>query len=365
MPSSKLFQPITIGEGLHLKHRVVLAPMTRFRATREQVIIDLAAEYYAQRASTPGTLLISEVILIAARAGGMDNIPAIETSEQMAAWKKVTDAVHGKGSYIIAQLWAIGRTAHPDVLERDGFPLVGSSDIALYGHAKPRPLTKKEIKDYVELWAKAAQNAIEAGFDGVELHGSSGSLIDQFLQDVSNNRTDEYGGSVENRARFVLEIIEAVVKAIGAKKVGLRLSPWSLYRDMRMKDPIPQFSFLVSKIAELYPDFGFLHLIEPTTSGFHDRVPEPGESNDFLRDIWRPRPFIATGGFTRDSAIEHADKTGDLVGFGKLFISNPDLPRRLKANYPLTAYDRDTFYKVLSPDGYTDYPFADDLDVDM
>ncbi|KAI0076972.1 NADH:flavin oxidoreductase/NADH oxidase [Panus rudis PR-1116 ss-1] len=358
MSSSKLFQPAKVGDA-QLEHRVVMAPLTRFRADINHVVSDLVSEYYGQRSRIPGTLIISEATFISAKAGGYDNIPALETPEQIAGWKKVTQVIHKNNSFIFAQLWALGRAAVPAVLARDGFPYISASDIPLSGKESdpPRPLSVEEIQEYVQTYAKAASNAIEAGFDGVEIHGANGYLIDQFLQDVSNTRTDQYGGSIENRARFALEVIDAIVKAIGAKRVGIRLSPWGTFQDMRMKDPIPTFSYLVNKIKELYPEFAFIHVVEPRVNGVYDETPGEGESNDFLRKLWSPRPFIAAGGLKRDSAIEFADNNGDLVAFGRFFIANPDLPYRLKYDLPLNPYDRSTFHKVLSPDGYLDYPF--------
>ncbi|KAI0076949.1 FMN-linked oxidoreductase [Panus rudis PR-1116 ss-1] len=355
MSSSKPFQPVQVGY-IQLEHRVVMAPLTRFRSHMNHVVSDLVPEYYGQRSKVPGILLISEATFISARAGGFDNVPALETAEQLAGWKKVTQAVHQNKSFIFAQLWALGREADPSVLARDGFPHIAPSDIPIKDHANPRPMTIEEIKGYIQLYAKAASNAVEAGFDGVEIHGANGYLVDQFLQDVSNNRTDEYGGSIENRTRFALEVIDAIVDAIGAKKVAIRLSPWGTYQDMRMKDPMPTFSYLVNKIKEVHPDLAYIHVVEPRVDGTFDK--DPGEdSNNFLREIWSPRPYIAAGGLKRDTGIEFADTNGDLVAFGRFFLANPDLPYRLKHDLPLNPYDRNTFYKVLSPDGYTDYPF--------
>lgn len=267
--ASKLFSPIKVGD-ITLKHRVVLAPLTRYRNTLEHVPTDLSVEYYSQRASTPGTLLITEATAVAARAGGYKNIPHLETAEQVEGWKKVcillvaepvddvltysqvTDAVHAKGSYIFAQLWSLGRAADPEIIKEYGYDYVSASDFPLEDRPAPRPLRTEgefgstniciyqsidnqnastEVKEFVKLYAKAAANAIEAGFDGVEIHAANGYLVDQFIQDVSNNRIDEYGGSIENRARFALEIIDAIVKRLGtAKKVGIRFSPWSTFQ---------------------------------------------------------------------------------------------------------------------------------------
>ncbi|KAI0076952.1 NADH:flavin oxidoreductase/NADH oxidase [Panus rudis PR-1116 ss-1] len=347
MSFSKLFQPMQVGD-VQLEHRVVMAPLTRFRAHDNHAPSDLAVQYYEQRSRVPGTLIIAEGTFMDARTGGLDNVPALETPEQVAGWRKITEVVHKNKSFIFAQLWALGRSADPSVLARDGFPYVAASDIPLTGREAPRPLAIIEIKEFVQAHAKTASKAIEAGFDGVEVYGANGGLVDQFLQDVSNNRKDEYGGSIENRARFALEVIDAMVKEIGVKKVAIRLSPWGRHLDMRMKDPIPTFSYLIKKIVDLYPDLAYIHVVEPRVEGIEDKIPDEGESSDFLRKIWSPRPYIAAGGLKRDSAIEFADTKGDLVAFGRFFIANPDLPYRLKHDLPLNAYDRSTFYKVSS-----------------
>ncbi|CAL1711105.1 unnamed protein product [Somion occarium] len=362
MSTSKLFQPITIGD-IVLRHRVVLAPLTRLRTTSQHVLTDLAVEYYKQRSSTPGTLVISEGTIIATKAGGFPHIPVFETEEQLAAWKKVVDVVHANGSSIVAQIAALGRAADPKILEAEGgFELIGPSDIPVEGGPKPRPLTIPEIKEYVDLFATTATNAVKGvGFDGIELHICNGLLMDQFLQDVSNNRTDDYGGSIENRSRFPLEVINAIVKAVGPTKVGVRLSPWNDVNGMGMKDPVPTFTYFVSRLAQLHPTLAYLHVVEPRAAGADDRVPKEGESNDFIRAIWSPRPFISAGGFTRDLAIEAADTKGELIAFGRHFIANPDLPRRLIANVLLNSYDRSTFYAIGEAEGYTDYPFSDKL----
>ena len=235
--SSKLFEPLALG-NLSLSHRVVLAPLTRLRANKAHVHGDLAVEYYSQRArSIPGTLLITEATYIAAKGGGSDHVPGVWNDEQVKAWKRVADAVHEDGSYIFMQIWALGRAATPKVLaaEDPSFPYVSSSDVPLSSRPStdpaPRPLTIPEIQEYVKLFGEAAHNAVHgAGFDGVEIHGAHGYLVDQFLQDVSNKREDEYGGSVENRSRFALEVVDEIVRRVGAEKVGIRISPWSRFQ---------------------------------------------------------------------------------------------------------------------------------------
>ncbi|TFK37222.1 NADH:flavin oxidoreductase/NADH oxidase [Crucibulum laeve] len=374
-PTPKLFQPIKIG-NITLQHRVVLAPLTRFRAAKKSHIhtVSLAKTYYSQRASTPGTLLITEATFIAARAGGYDNVPGIWSDEQIEAWKEVVDGVHAAGSYIYLQLWAHGRAAQEPILTEDGLSYVAPSPIPLSTTPKtiPRELTHDELQEYVQLYAQAAKNAVyRAGFDGVEINSVNGFLLDQFLQDVSNKRTDSYGGSVENRSRFGLQVVDAVVEAVGAEKVGFRLSPWSEFQDMKMDDPIPQFSHFVSSIKESHPNFSYIHVVEPRIDGVEGHRQSDGyfndtgkESNDFIRKIWLPRPLITAGGYTRTNALKRAEESqGELIAFGRDFIANPDLPLRMKHNIPLNPYDRNTFYtpaeQERSEKGYIDYPFAD------
>uniref|UniRef100_A0A0W0F3U6 NADH:flavin oxidoreductase/NADH oxidase N-terminal domain-containing protein n=1 Tax=Moniliophthora roreri TaxID=221103 RepID=A0A0W0F3U6_MONRR len=373
---SKLFQPIKVGD-MQLKHRAVLAPLTRFRADDKHVPLPIVKEYYTQRASQPGTLLITEATFIHPKAGGYANVPGIWSDAQIEAWKEVTDSVHSKGSFIYLQLWAIGRAANPDQLrsEDPSYPSVSASDIPIEGkgHETPRSLTKEEIEEYKGFYAQAAKNAVErAGFDGVEIHGANGYLIDQFIQDVSNNRADEYGGSIENRSRFALEVLDAVVKAVGPRKTGIRLSPWSRWQSMGMQDPKPQFAHLITEIKKAHPTLGHIHAVEPRIDGIDTsshEIPKGGD-NDFIREIWTLSPggndtgdgrrLISAGNHEKTGA-HFADKNGDLVAYGRRFISNPDLPYKLLHDLPLTSYDRSTFYVPGSsdPKGYTDYPFAE------
>ncbi|KAF8747497.1 oxidoreductase, partial [Rhizoctonia solani] len=364
-----------------------MAPLTRFRADEHHVHHDIAAEYYAQRAETAGTLIISEATFIASEAGGFDNVPGIWNNRQIAAWKKVkflwfvhgyhliaihqvADAVHSKGSYIFMQLWALGRSAQLEVLEREGHPYVSSSASILeregYPKVPPQQLTRSEIKKYVEHYAQAARNAVfGAGFDGVEIHGANGYLIDQFTQDTCNKRNDEYGGSIENRSRFALEVVAAVSEAVGAKRTGIRFSPWGKFQGMRMKNPIPTFAYLVSEIAQRHPELAYLHFVEPVVSGpndakdqVHDVGSATPNTNEFARVIWQPRPFLSAGGFTAQSAFVEAETRDTGVVMGRYFIANPDLPERLRHGVALTPYNRKTFYTrgPGASEGYVDYP---------
>lgn len=252
----------------------------------------------------------------------------------------------------------------PDFLSSKGLEYVAPSAVPLsYRPTPPRALTTEEVKKYVQLFAKAASNAVHlAGFDGVEIQGANGFFVDQFIQDMSNHRTDEYGGSIENRARFALEVLEAVAKEVGADRTAIRLSPWNTFQDMRMADHKPTFAHLVLQIKERLPDLAYLHVTEPRVANEQrevEDVPEE-EENDFLRKIWAPRPFVSAGGYTRDLAIKAAER-GDVIAIGRHFLANPDLPVRLKEDLPLNRYDRSTFYVPgdASGKGYLDYPFVD------
>ncbi|KAJ7157620.1 NADH:flavin oxidoreductase/NADH oxidase [Mycena crocata] len=365
-----LFQPIQVGD-IQLRHRVALAPSTRFRSNGD-VPSPIMAEYYAQRGSTPGTLLIAEATSIAKKACGFRNVPGIWSSEQITAWKRVTDAVHAKGSFIYLQIWALGRCAYVEYMA-PGDPFVSSSPQRLETSFHrggpdrpddvPREMTVPEIKEYSELFAIAASNAVhKAGFDGVELHGANGYLFDQFLSDSINQRTDQYGGSIENRARFTLEVIDAVVAAVGPKKTAIRLRPWDNVQGAAMADPRPTYTYLVTEIRNRHPELSYLHLIESYGKPASD-VARAGErpSHDFIREIWGNRRIISAGGFSdsRESGIRAAEETGDIIAYSRAFIANPDLPCRLAQDVPLLKGDGSRYYTYGSSDpaGYTDYPF--------
>lgn len=362
--SSKLFTPLQVGNN-SLKHRLIMAPLTRFRADDSHVQLDFVEEYYEQRASVPGTLLITEATFISKRAGGYPNIPGLYNAEQIAAWKKITDAVHKKGSFIWCQLWALGRAANPECLKNEsGDRYVSSSAVPMEaGGAVPEAMTEEEIHGFIGDYAQAAKNAIEAGFDGVEVHGANGYLIDQFTQDTCNKRTDAWGGSIEKRARFGLEVSKAVVAAVGAERTAIRLSPFSPFQGMKMQDPEPQFSYLTEELKKL--KLAYLHVVESRISG--NAEIEATEKIDFLVDIWgKTSPVFIAGGFTPLSAREAVDeKYKDLdvaIVFGRYFISNPDLVFKIEKGIELTKYDRDTFYKAKSKDGYLDYPFSKEFE---
>ncbi|SAM05032.1 hypothetical protein [Absidia glauca] len=361
MSTPTLLTPIKIGEHT-LEHRVVLAPLTRLRNTEEGVIQGHVVEYYTQRA-TKGGFLLTEATLISPSAGGYKYAPGIYTDEQIEGWRKVTNAVHAKGAIIYNQLWHIGRATHSSCLPNNELP-VAASAIAIKGKnlfgddfEVPHALTVDEIKALVQDFVAAAKNALKAGFDGIEVHCGNGYLVDTFINTSSNTRTDKYGGSIENRARFPLELLDALVEAIGANKVALRFSPWSGFQDMEDDTPVETWSYLTQQIQTNHSDLAYLHFVESREGGHSDEELLEHESLDPFRNIWQG-PFITSGGFTDPKkAIERCEiSPNNLISFGRLFIANPDLVDRIRNDWPLNKYHRPTFY-TQGLDGYIDYPF--------
>jgi NADPH2 dehydrogenase len=359
---TSLFKPLKLGTS-QLQHRIIMAPLTRLRADDAHVPLPMASEYYTQR-TTPGGLIISEALLISPSHGGFGHAPGIYSRQQIARWREITDAVHAKGGIMYAQLVSIGRVADTRVLEKEGgeasFPLLSSSATPLDDNeaAVPQAMTRDQITTAMSLFAQAAKNAIEAGFDGVELHGANGYLIDQFTQDTCNVRTDEYGGSIQRRSRFGFEVAAACCKAIGAQKVGFRISPFSSYQGMKMKDPLAQFSHLVTELKKL--DLAYLHIIESRVINNVDC--EKLEGIEPLLEIWGSvSPVLVAGGFTPENARAAVDDEYKhyqvAVVFGRYFISNPDLVARIREGVELSKYDRSTFYAPMQREGYVDYPF--------
>ena len=359
-----LFSPLRVGPYT-LSHRVVMAPLTRMRAGPGDVPRPLNVEYYRQRA-TPGGLIISEASPISENAKGMPATPGIYSQAQVEGWRAISDAVHGAGGLMFLQLWHVGRISHSSHQPGGALP-VAPSAIAAEGKAftatfarvpfeTPRALTIAEIEDVVVNYREAARNARAAGFDGVEIHGANGYLIEQFLQSRSNRRTDAYGGSIANRVRFLLEVTGAVTEIWGAARVGVRLSPFGVANDSGEADPLPLYSYAIEELAKF--GLAYLHLIEPRASGAgqaevdHKDVPSASE---LFRPIW-PGVLIAAGNYTPHSANEAvAAKQADAIAFGRMFIANPDLPDRIRQDAPLNSYHRATFYGG-DAEGYTDYP---------
>ncbi len=355
----KLFEKYSIGD-LELNNRIVMSPMTRSRAKEDGVPGDLAKLYYTQRASAG--LIITEGAQISQQGIGYINTPGIHSKEQIAEWNKITDSVHNSNGKIFVQLWHVGRISHNSF--HNGAMPVAPSAVAAKGKTytyqgmqefdTPKALEISEIKSILEDFKNAAQNAKSAGFDGIDLHGAFGYLIDQFLQSGSNLRTDSYGGSVENRARFAIEVVEEVLKVWDSKRVGIKLSPSNMFNSMFDSNPSETFSYLVEKLNEY--NLGYIHLMEPQLPS--EKLPENYIRNvvEHFRPIYKGN-IIANAGFTRDKAIQTIESgLAELVSFGSLFLSNPDLPKRLQLNAELNKPDQRTFYGG-DEKGYTDYPF--------
>ncbi|KAF1837091.1 FMN-linked oxidoreductase [Decorospora gaudefroyi] len=355
--SDHLFRPLKLG-SIELKNRIAMAPLTRFRVNDDHEILPMAAQYYGERASVPGTLLITEATIVSKQSGGYPNVPGIFTQKQINAWKPITKAVHDKGSFIYLQLWALGRVANKDFAEKNGIIIQSSSPTSLgEGYAIPKEMTVEDIKQSVNDYAQAAKNALEAGFDGVEIHAANGYLVDQFLQDTCNKRTDTYGGSVENRSRFAVEVTQAVVEAVGADRTGIRLSPFSEFQGMKMADPLPQFTDIMQRLDAF--KLAYLHLVEARVSGNADV--EGYDSLNPLLPHYTSSPLLIAGGFNAESAkrlVEEHENRDVVVVFGRYFISTPDLVFRLQKGIEFTPYNRDTFYVPKSEKGYIDYSFS-------
>jgi N-ethylmaleimide reductase len=366
-----LFSPLQVGP-YRLNHRVVMAPLTRMRAEKDSFAPrPLNAEYYSQRA-TPGGLIIAEASPVMATGRGNAATPGIYSDQQIKGWRDVVDAVHAQGGVIFLQLWHVGRVSHSSFQPGGALPVAPSAvpitqalktvtaDGRLACYETPRALETSEIAGVIESFRQAAINARQAGFDGVEIHGANGYLIEQFLQSHTNLRTDRYGGSIENRARLLMEIMQAVIEVWDAERVAVRLSPYGVANDSGEPDPMPLYTHVIQALDPL--GLAYLHFIEPRSSGAgraevnHQNVPS---AMVLFRPIWNG-VLISAGGFTGETA-EAAIAAGhaDAIAFGRIFISNPDLPRRLQHGLPLTPYNRATFYGGEAA-GYTDYPGHDE-----
>lgn len=359
---TELFKPLQVG-ALTLPNRFVLAPLTRTRAGVEHLPNDLMAEYYAQRASAG--LIISEGTQISPLGKGYAWTPGIYSPAQIAGWRLSTDAVHAAGGVIFAQLWHVGRVSHPDNL--GGMQPVSASAIRANGvrvfverdgeagfvdTAEPRALDTAEIRAIIAEYAQAARNAMAAGFDGIELHGANGYLINQFLDSESNARDDEYGGSLENRLRFLREVTSAVADAIGAERVGVRLAPLTTLNGTVDANPEETYTAAAAMLGEL--GIAYLHIAE---ADWNDAPPMPTAFRQALRRAF-PNAIIYAGKYTAERAAQAlAEGWADLIGFGRPFVANPDLPARLRAGLPLAEHNPATLFGG-GASGLTDYPQA-------
>ena len=357
----KILSGIALGKVM-LKNRMAMAPMTRSRASNKGIVDDATVLYYTQRAGAG--LIISEGINITEQALGSPYTPGLYTQEQIDAWKKVTRAVHENGGVIYAQLWHTGRVGHSSV--KNGELPVSPSAIALEGQQHftpeglkdfevPRALSTEEVKQIVQDYKQAAINAIEAGFDGVELHAATGYLPAQFLANNVNQRTDEYGGSIEKRNRFVLEVMQELVNAIGGDNVGIKLSPTIPYNDIVHDQPLVQFTALINELNDM--PLAYVHLM----NSIYPLDKFPHYPKDVMETFGKliKHAVIANGKLTRETGEAELEKgIADIISYGIPFIANPDLPKRFELNAALNEADRTTFFGGTEK-GYTDYPFLD------
>ncbi|MEI7574236.1 MAG: alkene reductase [Methylotenera sp.] len=352
-----LFSPVKLG-GIALKNRMVMAPLTRNRAGAGGVPQALNVTYYAQRASAG--LIISEATPISAMAHGYPALPGIYTDEQVAGWKKVTDAVHAEGGKIVLQLWHVGRISHPSLLPNDAQPVAPSAITpngkaftyqGLVDYVQPRALDVSELPGIVADYVHATKSALLAGFDGVEIHAANGYLLDQFLRDGTNKREDNYGGNIENRTRLLLEVTKAVVAVAGADKVGIRISPVNPFNDMKDSNPQALFNYVVDALNQF--NLAYLHVVE---GGIHGGgIADPFDFSALRKHC--QSPYIANLAYDKargNAAI--ATGHADAVAYGVPFIANPDLVKRFSTNAALNEADSSTFYGG-TEQGYTDYPF--------
>lgn len=358
-----LLTPTTVG-AFSLQHRVVLAPLTRMRSeVPGNVPGPLMVEHYGQRA-TGGGLLITEATFVSRQGNGGYGSPGIENDDQREGWRAVVDAVHAKGGTILMQLWHAGRASHADLQPNGGKPVApsaiqGGVGALLEGGfalgTPPRALETGEIVGVVSSYRDAARRAKEAGFDGIEIHAANGYLIDQFLQDGSNRRTDSYGGTAGNRSRLLMEVLGAVTEVWDAPQIGVRIGPSNTFNGMGDSDALGLFSYVADGLRQL--SVAYLHIIEPRIAGNTEVGDQTPVASAMLKPLFRG-PIIAAGGFDPTSGNSIlASGAADLVAFGRLYISNPDLPHRIRDHQPLAPYDRSTFY-YSGETGYNDYPVA-------
>ncbi|RSL49839.1 hypothetical protein CEP54_012254 [Fusarium duplospermum] len=364
---SRLFQPLRLGHA-QLEHRIALAPLTRYRNDTNHVAKPFMERYYSERASVPGTLIISEATGISMQETGERQGPSFVTDEHVTAWKKIIAGVHANKGVWFQQLWAQGRAAEPDYQKERGFKYRSSSAVPMTPDSEvPEAITEEEIQGLIQDFVATSKRVIGAGGDGVEIHGAHGYLLDQFISDSVNQRTDKWGGSIENRARLLLEVVKAVVAEIGPERVAVRLSPYATFQGAESTNIEAQYSYIVTELKKIGP-LAYLSLVEARGDPVKLLVGGPADSGenqtlDFILNIWdNLSPVVVAGNYSPVSAVDavdgHYKKWDVIVAFGRLFLSTPDLVWRIKNGIPLNKYHRQSFYIKGSEIGYNDYPFS-------
>ncbi|KAJ6003975.1 hypothetical protein N7522_005620 [Penicillium canescens] len=364
---SQLFKPLKVGNVM-LQHRIVFPPLTRLRNDDNHVPIPLMEKYYADRASVPGTLVISEATGISHVEEGEPNNPGFVSEAQVIAWRKIIDAVHANGSFYFQQIWGMGRASDPHHLAERDLPYRSSSAVPMKGvDVIPGAMSEAEILETIRNFAETAKRVIAAGADGVEIHSAHGYLLDQFLTPSVNQRTDKWGGSIENRSRLTLEVVKAVVKTIASEKVAVRFSPYAGFQGSEKTDFVELYTYLIMELKKMNVKFAYLSLVEATGDPGalirDEKEINVGKTLDFILEAWdNYSPIVVAGGYQPDSAAwaveEHYKKWDVMIAFGRHFIANPDLVFRIQHGIPLTKYKRLTFYLKKQWEGYNDYPFS-------
>lgn len=376
LKDTKLFQPIKVGKN-ELHNRIAFAPSTRYRALEDNTPSDLQLEYYDARTKFPGTLIITEGTVPTKKAGTYVNVPGILNEKHVQAWKKINDRIHENKSFSSIQLWGLGRAADPAQNKMEGYKYKAPSAIYINEENEKaakdagnelEAYTTEEVDDLIEEYVETAKRAVSAGFDYLELHGAHGYLINQFFEASSNQRTDKYGGSIENRARFALALVDRISAAVGAERLAIRLSPWAKFLGMKSNEdkeahPIATYSYFLGELQKRADDgkqLAYVSIVEPRVAGNQDINPEDQiGDNGFIKIIWKG-VLLRAGNYTYDAPdfkqlLEDLSDDRTLVGFSRYFISNPDLVEKLHDGKTLTPYDRDTFY-THDNWGYNTYP---------
>ncbi|KAI8713996.1 Oxidored-FMN domain-containing protein [Fusarium sp. LHS14.1] len=364
---SRLFQPLRLGPA-QLEHRIALAPLTRYRHDTSHVAKPFVERYYSERASTPGTLIISEATGVSAQDTGERQGPSFVTDEQVAAWKKIIAGVHANKGVWFQQIWSQGRASSPEYQKERGFKYRSSSAVPMSPDAEiPEAITEEEIQVLIQDFVATSKRVIAAGGDGVEIHGAHGYLLDQFISDSVNQRTDKWGGSIENRARLLLEVVKAVAAEIGPERVAVRLSPYASFLGAESSDIEAQYIYIVKELKKIGP-LAYLSLVEARgdpakllTASAEDST--ENRTLDFILNVWdNLSPVVVAGNYSPTSAVDavdgHYKKWDVIVAFGRPFLATPDLVWRIKNGIPLNKYHRQSFYIKGSEIGYNDYPFS-------
>lgn len=368
---TRLLKPLKVGK-VQLKHRIVYAPLTRYRNDTDSVATPMMRKYYADRAVVPGTLVISEATGVSHIDEGEERLPGFVSDAQVEAWRSVIDGVHAHGSYWFQQIWGMGRASNPEYMRQRGFKYRSSSSVPMSpDHETPEAMTDEEIEEEIQAFVDTAKRVVGAGGDGVEIHSAHGYLLDQFLSDAINKRTDKWGGSIENRARLTLTVVRRVAEAVGVERVAIRLSPFASFQGAEKADIHELYTYIINELKKIGDGrLAYISLVEPAGDPgallLGTEAANLDKSLDFILELWDNRsPVMVAGAYRPDTAAraleEHYQKWDVLVAFGRLFLANPDMVYRIKKGIELNPYNRSTFYLKGQSTGYNDYPFSDEF----